>query len=63
MSQNVKNTRRIIKFIEKNTKGGKAFPEVKIQSAIFLGDALSPLLFVIAVMPLNSIPRKFTKLF
>ena len=40
--------------------GGKGFAEVKIQRDIFQGDALSPLLFVIAMMPLNHILRKCT---
>ena len=42
------------------TKGGKSLAEVKIQRDIFQGDALSPLLFVIAMMPLNHIRRKRT---
>ena len=33
---------------------------MKIQREIFQGDALSTLLFVIAMMPLNHIPRKYT---
>ena len=31
-----------------------------IQSGIFPGDALSPLLFIIAMMPLNNMLRKCT---
>ena len=58
----------VINFIEKTTKTwwveftaeGKNLAEAKIQRGIFLGDALSPLLFLIAVMPLNHIPRKCT---
>ena len=55
-----------INFIEKNMKnwrveltaGGKCFAETKIQKAIFQGDTLSPLQFIIAMMPLNHILRK-----
>ena len=42
------------------TAGGKSLTEVKIQRGIFQGFALSPLLFVIAMMPLNHILRKYT---
>ena len=42
------------------TPGGKSLAETKIQSGIFQGDALSPLLFIIAMMPLNHILRKCT---
>ena len=42
------------------TTGGKSLAETKIQRGIFQGDALSPLLFVIAMMPLNHILRKCT---
>ena len=53
-----------IKFIGKTTKtsrveltaGGKRF-EANIQRGIFQGDALSPLQFIIAMMPLNHILR------
>ena len=38
--------------------GGKTLAEVKIQRGIFIRDALSPLLFVIAMMPLNYICKK-----
>ena len=38
--------------------GEKSLAEVKIQRVIFHGDALSPLLFVISMMPLNLIFRK-----
>ena len=44
----------------KLTAEGKSLTEVKIQRCIFKGDALSPLLFVIAMMPLNHIRRKCT---
>ena len=40
------------------TVGGKSFAEVKIQSGIFQGDAHLPLLFVIAMMPLNTYLRR-----
>ena len=58
----------VIKFIEKImetwkvelTAGGKSLAEVKIQRSIFLRDALSPLLFVIAMMTLNHILRECT---
>ena len=42
------------------TVGGKTLAGVKIQRDIFQGNALSPLLFVIAMMPLNRILRKCT---
>ena len=42
------------------TAGGKSLAETKIQRGIFLGDALSLLLFIIAMMPLNHILRKCT---
>ena len=56
----------VIKFIEKIMQtwwvklkaGGKILAEVKIQRGIFQGDALSSLLFVISMMPLNHILRK-----
>ena len=58
----------VINFIEKTMKtwrveltaGGKSLAEAKIQRGIFQGDALSPLLFIIAMMPLNHILRKCT---
>ena len=40
--------------------GGRSLDETKIQRGIFQGDALSPLLFIIAMMPLNHILSKFT---
>ena len=57
-----------INFIEKTMKnwrvefaaGGKSLGETKIQRGIFQGDALSHLLFIIAMMPLNHILRKYT---
>ena len=42
------------------TVGEKSLAETKIQRGIFQGDALSPLLFIIAMMPLNHILRKCT---
>ena len=58
----------VINFIEKTmttwrvelTLGGKSLAEVKIHRGIFQGDALSPLLFTIAMMPHNHILRKCT---
>ena len=57
-----------IQFIEKImetwtvelTAGGNCLAEVKILRGIFLGNATSPLLFVIAMMSLNHILRKCT---
>ena len=40
--------------------GGKSLAEVNIQRGIFQGDALSTLLFVIAMMSLSHILRKCT---
>ena len=42
------------------TAEGRSLAEAKIQRGIFQGNALSPLLFIIAMMPLNHIPRKCT---
>ena len=55
----------LINFIEKTiqtwrvelTEGERSLAETKIQRGI-QGDALSPLLFIIAMMPLNHILRK-----
>ena len=63
-----KISHEIINFIEKTmknwrielTEGGKSLTKTKIQRGIFQGDALSPLLFIIAMMPLNHILRKCT---
>ena len=56
-----KTSHETINFIEKAIKnwrveliaGGKILAETKIQRGIFQGDALSPQLFIIAMMPLN----------
>ena len=58
----------VINFIEKTMKtwrmkltvGGRRFAEAKIQRGIFQGEAQSPLLSIIAMMPLNNILRKCT---
>ena len=59
---------QVLQFIEKTmetwrvdlTAGWKSLAEVKIQRGIFQGDALSPLLFLIAMMPLSHILRKYS---
>ena len=40
------------------TAGGRSLAEAKIQRGIFQGEDQSPLLFIIATMPLNHILRK-----
>ena len=58
----------VINFIDKTMKtwrgeltaGRRSWAETKIQREIFQGDALSPLLFIIAMMPLNHLLRKCT---
>ena len=58
----------VINFIKKTMKtwkvvltaGEKILAETKIQSGIFQGDALAPLLFVITMMQLNHILKKCT---
>ena len=40
--------------------GRKSLAETKIERGLFQGDELSPLLFVIAMMPLNHMLRKCT---
>ena len=58
---------QIVQFIKKTMQTwveliaeGQNLAEVKIQRGIFQGDALSPLLFVIAMMPLSHILGKCT---
>ena len=63
-----KISHEVINFIQKTMKTwrveltaeGKSLAETKIQTGIFQGDTLSPLLFIIAMMPLNHIIRKCT---
>ena len=63
-----KISHEVINFIEKLMEtwrvelkaGGRSFAEAKIQRGIFQGDALLPLLFIIAIMPHNQILRKCT---
>ena len=60
-----KISNEVINFIEKTWRvelsaGGRSLAETKIQRRIFQGDALSPLLFITAVMPLNHILRECT---
>ena len=58
----------VVQFIEKTiqiwrvelTAGGQSLAKVKIQRGIFQGDALSSLLFVIAMVPLKDIISKCT---
>ena len=61
-----KISHKTINFLEKTMKnwrveltaGGKSLAETKIQRGIFQGDALSPLQFIIAMIPQNHILRK-----
>ena len=63
-----KISHEVINFIEKTMKtwiveltaGGKSLAETKIQRGISQGDAISHLLFIIAMMPRNHILRKCT---
>ena len=58
----------VMNFIEKTMKTwrveltaeGRSLAEAKIQRGIFQGDALSPLLFLIALMPLKHALKKYT---
>ena len=58
----------VINFIDKTMKTwrveltaeGRRLAEAMIQRGIFQGDALSPLLFIIAMMPLNHVLKKCT---
>ena len=62
-----KISHEVINFIKKTKKtwrmeltaGGKSLAEEKIQRGIFQGDTLSLLLFIIALIPLKNILRKF----
>ena len=57
---------QVVQFIEKTmqtwevelTVGGQSLAKINIQKGIFQGNALSPILFVITMMPLNHILRK-----
>ena len=63
-----KISHEVINFIDKTMKTwrveltaeGRILAEAKIQRGFFEGDALSHLLFIIAMMPLNHIARKCT---
>ena len=63
-----KISHEVINFIEKTMKTwrvelaaeGKSLGEAKIQRGIFQGDAQSPWLFIIAMMPINPTLRKCT---
>ena len=58
----------VINFIKKTMKtwrmeltaGGRSLAKTKIQKGMFQGYVLSPLLFIIVMMPLNHILRKCT---
>ena len=68
LPQNVQNIRQSHKLYRENhenlesglTAGWRSLAEVKIESGIFHGDVLSPLQFIIAMMPFNYILRKCT---
>ena len=63
-----KISHEVINFIDKTMKTcrvdltaeGRSFAETKIQRGIFQRDDQSPLIFIIAMMPLNHILRKCT---
>ena len=64
-----KTSDEFLKFIDNTMKNwkleltdrGKCLSEVKTPRRIFQGDTLSPLLFVMAIMPLSHILRKCTE--
>ena len=64
-----KISHEVLNFIENTmqtwrvelTAGGRSSAETKTQRGILQGEALSPLLFIIAMMPLNHILRKCTR--
>ena len=69
MSEYIQNIRQSHKLHQKShkknwkvelTAEGQTLAEVKIQRGIFQEDALSPLLFLVAMMPLNYLLRKCT---
>ena len=68
LSENVQNIRWSRKLYQENLKtwrvklttGGRSLIEAKIERSISKGHALSPLLFIIAMMPLKYILRKCT---
>ena len=43
--------------------GGRSLAEAKVQRGIFQGNALSPLLFIIVMLPLSHILRKCTAVY
>ena len=43
------------------TSNGESLGEVNINRGTFQGDSLSPLLFVMAMIPLTALPRKETR--
>ena len=63
-SQNIQNIRwshKIYRENHENLEGGiESLVETKIQRDIFQRDALSPLLFIIAMMSLNRRLRRYT---
>ena len=68
LPQNIQNIRWSHKLYRETMKswkveliaGGRILAEAKVQRGIFQGNALSPLLFIIVMMPLNHIFRKCT---
>ena len=45
---------------EELTAGGRSLAEAKVQRGVFQGDILSPILFMISMIPLNQIFKKST---